>query len=72
MKFIRLGELNLATLNDADPQDFYVAEIFKHPDYVPPSRYNDIALLKMDRPTRFNELIRPACLQVAKDIPDNK
>lgn len=39
-----------------------MVDIFRNPDYKPPAKYNDIALLKLDRRVEFNEFIRPACL----------
>jgi len=59
----RLGDLNLKVSNDgARPVNYFVVDIFRHPDYKPPAKYNDIALLKLDRRVEFNEFIRPACL----------
>jgi Trypsin. len=46
----------------AQPVNYSVVEIIRHPDYKPPAKYNDIALLKLDRHVEFNEFIRPACL----------
>lgn len=71
-KYIRLGELNLATNDDADPQDFDIIQKINHPMRVVPIKYHDIALLKMDRPTKFNEYIRPACLHFTTNIPKNR
>lgn len=59
----RLGDLNLKVSNEgARPVNYLVVDIFRHPDYKPPAKYNDIALLKLDRRVEFNEFIRPACL----------
>lgn len=58
-----MGDLNLEKTNDgANPIEFLVDEIFKHPDYVSTSKYNDIALLRLDKKVKFNNNIRPACL----------
>jgi hypothetical protein len=46
----------------ARPVNYLVVDIFRHPDYKPPAKYNDIALLKLDRRVEFNDFIRPACL----------
>lgn len=47
---VRLGDQNLVTDTDnADPQDFEIAKIIPHPDYVRQLNYNDIALLKLSR-----------------------
>lgn len=44
----------------------------KHPDYKVPQKYNDIGLLKLDRPVNFTKSVRPACLQVEQDIGTDK
>ena len=37
--------------------------IFKHPDYEGwPSYYNDIAMIKLNKPAVFGKMIRPICL----------
>jgi len=46
----------------ANPIDFLVDEIIIHPDYVSTSNYNDIALIRLNKPVKFNNHIRPACL----------
>lgn len=62
-KYVRLGELDLDNdKEDASPVDFNISERIKHPDYNLPAKYNDIALIKLDRPVTFNQFIRPACL----------
>ena len=35
--------------------------------YKPPSKYNDIALFKLFEKVRFNEFVRPACLNTNDD-----
>lgn len=74
VKWIRLGELNIADETDTPHVDFSVFEKIPHPSYRPPARYNDIALLKMDRTVEFNVYIRPACLHTttADIIPHSK
>jgi hypothetical protein len=49
-----------------------VEEVIRHPQYKPPAKYNDIALLKLDHPVEFNESIRPACLHTTDTFPINK
>jgi len=69
----RLGDLNLKDPNDgARPVNYLVVDIFRHPDYKPPAKYNDIALLKLDRPVEFNEFIRPACLYTSDTFEFDK
>ncbi|RZC37980.1 venom protease-like, partial [Asbolus verrucosus] len=54
VKWVRLGDLDLKnTTDDANPQDLSVDRFFAHPDYKPPSHYNDIALLKLEKKIDF-------------------
>lgn len=41
----------------------------KHPDYKLPSRYNDIALLTLDKPLDLNADVRPGCLEFELSPP---
>ena len=60
---VRLGDLNLQNNNDgARPVEFLVDETIVHPDYIKTSKYNDIALLRLDSKVKLNNQIRPACL----------
>ncbi|CAH0599407.1 unnamed protein product [Chrysodeixis includens] len=49
-----------------------VKKIIKHPLYKPPKKYNDIALLEMDRPVTFDLLVFPACLHVGDPVDDTR
>lgn len=69
-KFVRLGDLNLYNNRDnAQPQNFTIAQIVRHPDYSFRFAYNDIALLKLDRPVEINLYVRPACLYENDSLP---
>ena len=50
-------------------QEREVIEAIKHPDYKLPSKYNDIALLKLDKPLELNADVRPACLETEPQPP---
>ncbi|KAL4121868.1 hypothetical protein QTP88_014291 [Uroleucon formosanum] len=66
---VRLGDLNLQTNNDgAHPVEFLVDETIVHPDYIKTSKYNDIALLRLDNKVQFNNYIRPSCLYTNDNI----
>lgn len=68
-----MGDLNLKLSNEgAQPVNYLVVDIIRHPDYKPPAKYNDIALLKLDRRVEFNEFIRPACLYARDTFDVNK
>lgn len=61
VKFVQLGDITLDATSGTH-KDFRVIEIIKHDSYTPPSTYNDIALLKLDRVVKFTAFIKPACL----------
>lgn len=71
VKFVRLGAL---TINEPDtqgcPEEFQVIERIVHPNYNTSERYNDIALLKLDRIVSFTPHIRPACLPSKPNFPE--
>lgn len=68
-----MGDLNLKLSNEgAQPVNYLVVDIIRHPDYKPPAKYNDIALLKLDRRVEFNDFIRPACLYARDTFDVNK
>ncbi|XP_017773669.1 PREDICTED: venom protease-like [Nicrophorus vespilloides] len=68
---VRLGEHNINTRVDcssvtgkcAPPvQDFYIEDVTLHPDYVPASFGNDIALIRLATPVKFANNVQPICL----------
>lgn len=60
---VRLGEQDYArTTDEADPQDYAVAHIKKHPNFRSSSKYNDIALIQLAERVRMTDYTRPACL----------
>ncbi|XP_050546255.1 serine protease Hayan-like [Daktulosphaira vitifoliae] len=66
---VRLGDLNLHESNDgSQPVDYTVEDIIVHPDYIKTSKYNDIALLRLNKNVQFNKNIRPACLYTKNAI----
>lgn len=63
LKYVRLGELIQDTNeDDSAPQDFKVIQEIKYPKFVSSSKYNDIALLRLNESVIFNAYIRPLCL----------
>ncbi|XP_059056609.1 venom protease-like [Achroia grisella] len=62
VSFVALGLLARSDLK----QDliYNVKRIIIHPDYKPPVKYNDIALLETDRKITFSQRVQPACLHV--------
>lgn len=45
-------------------QEISIAERISHPNYSARSKYNDIALLRLNVAAQINEFVRPACLSV--------
>ncbi|GLV40322.1 snake [Carabus blaptoides fortunei] len=69
VRWIRVGELVLGSNTDeARPKDFSVLESIKHPQYLPPSSYNDIALVKVNGQIPLGRFVRPACLHTTTFI----
>lgn len=66
---VRLGAL---TINAPDtlgcPEEFQIIDRIIHPNYNTLERYNDIALIKLDRIVSFNPHVRPACLSNSPDL----
>lgn len=53
------------------PSDFTAANAILHPDFKPPSVYNDIALVELDRPVRTSgSYVNRACLQTERNITE--
>ncbi|XP_056629717.1 venom protease-like isoform X1 [Diorhabda sublineata] len=70
---VRLGELDLSSENDGSQyKDYPLRRIIIHPNYSPPSKYNDIALLETRDEVIFTRFIRPACLNLNSDIQNGK
>ncbi|XP_058797839.1 venom protease-like [Phymastichus coffea] len=69
---VRLGEYDLRFPNETRALDFRVVDFRIHPDYSPSTLDNDIAILKIHRPTIFNTYIWPICLPPVGAIFENK
>lgn len=65
---VRLGEVDFDTPDESETQDRNIAELTPHPDYIADQKYNDLALLKLDKPVKFTAFVRPACLHTSKKI----
>lgn len=66
---VRLGELDYERTDDeAQPADYGIAEIIKHPNFKKSSKYDDIALMRLDRRVVMNDYVRPACLQQTYNV----
>jgi len=68
-KYVRVGDLVLNTdKDDARSQEFDIINKYGHPDYKPPSHYNDIGLLEIDGFVKFDYYVRPACLHTNSSL----
>lgn len=64
--------IGLGILKRSDPKDtwqiYEVKTAISHPEYRPPKKYNDIALLETDKPVNFSWLVLPACLHTPNEF----
>ncbi|XP_029342578.1 venom protease [Acyrthosiphon pisum] len=59
---VRLGEYDFTTDNETQYIDYRVTSIKLHPDYDHATHANDIAIVRLNKPTIYNSFIRPICL----------
>uniref|UniRef100_A0A1A9ZHN4 Peptidase S1 domain-containing protein n=1 Tax=Glossina pallidipes TaxID=7398 RepID=A0A1A9ZHN4_GLOPL len=67
---VRLGDLDYGThTDDAVLQDYEIRNIIPHHEYQSTilSKYNNIALIEMEKEAIFNDYVRPACLSLIDD-----
>ncbi|KAK2579335.1 hypothetical protein KPH14_008287 [Odynerus spinipes] len=69
---VRLGEYDFTTSDETRALDFSVTEIRVHRDFDPATFENDIAIIKIHRPTTFNSYIWPICLPPIDQTFENK
>ncbi|KPJ08961.1 Transmembrane protease serine 2 [Papilio machaon] len=53
-------------------QRYKIKNIIKHPEYKPPMRYNDIALLETESQMTLSDKVVPACLHVDMSERDER
>lgn len=70
--YVRLGEYSFETANETRTRDFRVAEIRQHADFDAATYENDIAILKLLRPSLFNSYIWPICMPSVGDNLEGK
>ena len=69
---IRLGEYDFRNFSETRSFDFKVAEIRMHRDFNDGTYENDIAIIKIHRPTIFNTFVWPVCLPPVGVTFENK
>jgi len=63
VKWALLGDNDLGSNKGAaDPQVREIIQRILHPNYKPPSMYNDIGLYRLSKPVQFNRFIFPTCI----------
>ncbi|CAG9791050.1 unnamed protein product [Diatraea saccharalis] len=70
-KIVRLADKNILDLDEdgfkIEHVDAIILRIFTHPDYKPPKKYNDIAIIELQEKVVFTRFIQPACLYNGSD-----
>ncbi|XP_053611403.1 tryptase-like isoform X2 [Plodia interpunctella] len=63
-KIVRLGDKNIidSFYKGLKPTDRNITRIIVHPQFSPPKKYFDIALMELDKEVIFSRLLQPACL----------
>ncbi|KZC11080.1 Proclotting enzyme [Dufourea novaeangliae] len=69
---VRLGAYDFAAPEANRALDFAVTDIRVHRDFDQTTYENDVAILRMHRPTVFNEYIWPVCLPPIDQTFENK
>lgn len=69
---VRLGEYDFTKSDETRAVDFAVTEIRIHRDFKYSTYENDIAIIKVHRPTTFNSYIWPVCLPPIQQTFENK
>ncbi|XP_018348548.1 PREDICTED: proclotting enzyme-like isoform X2 [Trachymyrmex septentrionalis] len=69
---VRLGEYDFTKVDETRALDFMVSEIRIHRDFELNTYENDIAIIKIHRPTVFNSYIWPICLPPVQQSFENK
>ncbi|XP_050421565.1 venom protease-like [Adelges cooleyi] len=68
-RWVRLGDLNIDTDTDnARPSNYEIVKRVIHPNYQPPSLYNDIALFRLNKNVEFSSYVRPLCLNIDRSL----
>jgi len=69
-RWARLGVLERVVSEDnaIQPNDYRIVQHVIHPEYRPPSLYNDIALFRLERDVVISKDVRPICLNTDTDL----
>ena len=70
---VLVGDIRLEPENGTpsnNRMNHMIEKIYIHPEYKPPLKYNDIALIKLRTNVKLSKSTRPACLPQAEDRID--
>ncbi|XP_045450452.1 serine protease Hayan-like [Melitaea cinxia] len=72
-EIVRLGAVNIYNSSRSGLADVKIKNIIVHPNYKPPEKYYDIALIELETTVNFTKYVHPACLNTkpAVDIKNN-
>lgn len=72
LKIVRLGTIRVpVAVAKPDPAiDYNVADVKIHEQYIWKTKHNDIALIKLEKDLSLTNLVRPACLYLKDDDPE--
>ncbi|XP_015126487.1 proclotting enzyme [Diachasma alloeum] len=59
---VRLGDYNIKTNSEIEHIERRVKRVVRHKGFDPRTLYNDVAILTLNEPIEFSEMIRPICL----------
>ncbi|KAG8038671.1 hypothetical protein G9C98_000226 [Cotesia typhae] len=69
---VRLGDYNIKTSTEIRHVERRVRRVVRHKGFDARTLYNDVALLTLNEPVEFSELIRPICLPTGSQLYNNK
>lgn len=67
---VKLGMIS--TNSRKNVQELLISQKIPHTNYKPPSKYDDIALIKLAQAVQFTPTVRPACLNGESSITNTK
>ncbi|CAH2234540.1 jg1680 [Pararge aegeria aegeria] len=65
----RMGVVLLGDGSFNSRSDVRIVELIKHPNHTRRFKYNDIALIKLEKPVKFSSNVSPICLYTKDDDP---
>lgn len=69
---VRLGDTDLYRDDEpSSPTTYNVVDVKAHPDFNRVGFYNDIAILKLDKPVRKSKYVIPLCLPNKQVLNEN-